>query len=167
MTSVIVCMGVSATGKTSVAHDLSKRLGWAFEEGDHHHPQANIEKMQSGTPLTDHDRWPWLRELADIAARHERNSDPLVMTCSALKRSYRDVLRSGTSDRQMFFVHLHADYDILRERMSHRTKHFMPTSLLDDQFATLEPLEPDEYGALVDVSGSLDDTVDAAMAVLP
>ncbi|QWC85791.1 gluconokinase [Nocardioidaceae bacterium] len=163
---VVVCMGVSATGKTSVAARLAEQLGWAFEEGDDHHPQANIDLMEAGTPLVDEDRWPWLEELARIAAASVEEGRDLVLTCSALKRSYRDVLRSRVPAGAMFFVHLAGAPDLLRARMQQRTKHFMPTSLLDDQLATLEPLGQDERGAVVDVAPSLEEVADAAYAAV-
>ena len=161
---LVVVMGVSATGKTAVGERLAGELGVDFLEGDSFHPQANIEKMSSGVPLTDEDRLPWLKALADEIGRHAKEGRSAVVTCSALRRSYRDLLRSGTPD--LFFVHLHAPFDVLEKRMAHRTKHFMPTSLLHSQFDTLEPLQDDESGALVDVSPPLDEVVaDAVHAV--
>ena len=155
----VVAMGVTATGKTSVAERLAKELGLHFSEGDDLHPQANIDKMSAGTPLDDDDRRPWLQAIADLIADQHRAGTSAVVTCSALKRSYRDILRSGLVDSDIFFVHLHADFDVLFERMSQRTKHFMPPSLLQSQFDTLEPLEDDESGVLVDVAPPLDAVV--------
>src|SRR5690348_3121999 len=159
-------MGVSATGKTAVGERLAERLGVDFLEGDSLHPEANIEKMSSGIPLTDDDRWPWLRAIADLIAEHRRRGRSMVVTCSALRRSYRDMLRSGAPEEDLFFLHLHAPFDVLEKRMAHRTKHFMPTSLLQSQFDTLEPLDDDELGAEVDVSPPLDEVVDEAEAAI-
>lgn len=162
----VVAMGVSATGKTSVARGLTPRLGFAFVEGDDLHPESNIAKMEAGTPLTDEDRWPWLEAIAEIIAGHRARGESVIATCSALRRSYRDVLRGAVPDGEVFFLHLHADFDVLLDRMSERQKHFMPTSLLQSQFDTLEPLQPDELGAVVDVAPPLDDVVDASEKVV-
>ena len=163
---VIVVMGVSGTGKSSVATLLAERLDLGFVEGDERHPDSNIAKMSEGIPLTDADRWPWLETLADLARQRYDAGHSLVLTCSALKRSYRDVLRSGVPDGRMFFVHLHADQDVLAARMEHRTKHFMPASLLASQLETLEPLEDDELGAVVDVTPPLEAVTDAVEVAL-
>ncbi len=156
----IVVMGVSATGKTTVGEGLAEELGCEFIEGDELHPSANIAKMSAGIPLTDEDRWPWLQAIADLVAVREHEGTSTVVTCSALKKSYRDVLRDAAPT---FFVHLEAPFEVLQERMSHRTKHFMPTTLLRSQFDTLEPLEDDEAGAAVDVSPPLDEVVEEAV----
>ena len=156
----IVVMGVSATGKTSVAVPLAEELGCEFFEGDDLHPRQNIEKMSHGIALTDEDRWPWLQAIAELVAVRDHEGISTVVTCSALKRSYRDVLRDAAPT---FFVHLDAPFDVLQDRMQHRTKHFMPGSLLTSQFATLEPLGPDEDGAVVDVSPPIDEVVEEAV----
>lgn len=153
-------MGVSATGKSSVAVALADRLELEFVEGDDLHPQANIDKMSAGTPLNDEDRLPWLQAIAEVIAAKDAAGVSTVVTCSALRRSYRDILRSGGCD--LFFMHLHADFDVLLERMGTRSKHFMPSSLLESQFDTLEPLEPDEAGVLIDVRPPLEEVLDAA-----
>ena len=163
---VVVVMGVSGTGKSSVATRLAERLDLGFVEGDEHHPEGNIAKMREGIALSDEDRWPWLEALADVARRRFEEGHSLVLTCSALRRSYRDVLRSGVPDGRMFFVHLHADLAVLTARMEQRTKHFMPTSLLASQLETLEPLEDDELGAVIDVAPPIDVVADAAAAAL-
>ena len=154
-------MGVSGTGKTSVGRAVAEQLGAVFVEGDEHHPEANIAKMSSGIPLNDDDRRPWLETLArkirDLEAEGERS----VTACSALRRIYRGWLRQGHPD--LYFVHLHTDYDVLLERMQKR-EHFMPPSLLQSQFDTLEMLEADEAGLVVDVRVSLDEVVREAMA---
>ncbi|MCD6639331.1 MAG: gluconokinase [Nocardioides sp.] len=152
----VVFMGVSGTGKSAVGRPVSEALGLTFAEGDDFHPRANIDKMSSGVPLTDEDRWPWLRELADWTARHAAAGKGTGVACSALRRVYRDVLREGDPDT--VFVHLAGTADVILERMGSR-EHFMPASLLDSQFATLEDLEPDEDGIVVDISRPLDDLV--------
>ena len=159
-------MGVSGTGKSSVAAVLAERLDLALVEGDEHHPESNIARMRDGIPLTDEDRRPWLETLADLARQRFEAGHSLVLTCSALKRSYRDVLRTGVPDGRMFFVHLHAELEVLAARMEQRTKHFMPTSLLASQLETLEPLEDDELGAVIDVAPPIDEVAAAAVAAL-
>ena len=161
----VVVMGVSGSGKTTVAKELARRRGWEYAEGDDFHPAHNVEKMRAGIPLTDEDRAPWLRALAEWIGEHERSGRSVVLTCSALKRSYRDILRNGHPS--VWFAHVSADPQVLRERVEHRTNHYMPASLLDSQLATLEPLQPDEPGATVDAAGSPDDVVDEVLAVLP
>jgi gluconokinase len=156
----VVVMGVSATGKTAVGIPLADELGCEFVEGDDLHPRRNIEKMSQGIPLTDEDRWPWLQAIAEMVAVKDHEGVSTVVTCSALKRSYRDVLRDAAPT---FFVHLHAPFEVLQDRMQHRTKHFMPTTLLESQFETLEPLGDDEAGAVVDVSPPLDEVVEEAV----
>lgn len=163
---VVVVMGVSGTGKTSVGERLAAELGWEFVEGDAHHPQANIDKMTAGVPLTDDDRMPWLRALAELVGGKYAAGGSVVLTCSALRRSYRDTLRTGVPRGAMFFVHLHASFEVLEQRMRLRTKHFMPVSLLHSQLDTLEPLGPDEPGLLVDVTPGLDEVVSTARAAL-
>jgi len=153
-------MGVSATGKTSVGELLAEELGCEFVEGDSLHPRRNIEKMEAGTPLTDEDRWPWLQAIADLVAVRDHEGTSTVVTCSALKRKYRDILRDAAPT---FFVHLDAPFQVLEARMQQRTKHFMPTSLLRSQFDTLEPLDEDESGAVVDVSPPIDEVVEEAV----
>ena len=155
----LVVMGVSGTGKTSVASLLAQRLGMVFVEGDALHPPANVASMSAGRPLTDADRAPWLAALAAEVGRHEAAGAPTVLTCSALRRRYRDVLRGTDTPGRRLFVHLEADPVLLRERMEQR-EHFMPASLLDSQLATLEPLEADEAGWGVDVAAPLEVVVD-------
>ncbi|GAA1166331.1 gluconokinase [Ornithinimicrobium humiphilum] len=145
----LVVMGVSGCGKSTVAQALRQRLGWELAEGDDFHPQANIDKMASGRPLMDEDRWPWLRILAGWTSERDERGESTILSCSALRRSYRDLLREGGAGT--FFVHLHGDKGILLERMEER-EHFMPPSLLESQLDTLEMLEPDEPGVLVDIA---------------
>ena len=146
---VLVFMGVSGCGKSTVAALLAGRLGWPFEEGDALHPQANVDKMRAGEPLTDGDRLPWLEHVADwIDARLDAGENGII-TCSALKRSYRDLL--DRRHRGVVFVYLAGDRETILERITTRGGHFMPPSLLDSQFATLEEPGPDEPAIRVDV----------------
>ncbi len=155
----VVVMGVSSTGKSTVARRLADDLGVEFIEGDDHHPEGNLRKMSQGTPLTDADRLPWLKAIGDLVAERHAEGVSTVLTCSALRRSYRDILRAAVPASETFFLLLHAPFEVLEERMRSRERHFMPTSLLQSQFDTLEPLQPDEVGAVVDVSPSIDEVV--------
>src|SRR5580698_10478573 len=137
-------MGVSGTGKSTIARLLAEDLGWASAEGDDFHSAANVAKMHAGHPLTDEDRLPWLKAIADWIGVREAAGDGGVVTCSALKRSYRDLLRAGHPDVR--FICLIGSHDLLEQRLEHRAGHFMPASLLDSQLDTLEPLQPDEPG---------------------
>jgi gluconokinase len=162
----IVVMGVASTGKTVVARRLAGEFGIEYVEGDDYHPQANIEKMATGIPLTDADRLPWLAALADLIERSHNGGKSSIVTCSALRRSYRDILRGTMTAHSVFFVHLNAGFDLLHARMLLRTGHFMPTALLKSQLDTLEPLAVDEDGAAIDISPPLDLVVaQAAMAI--
>ena len=162
--TAVVVMGVSGSGKTTVARQLARRLGWEFAEGDEHHPPANVEKMRAGTALTDADREPWLRGLAAWIAERERSGASCVLTCSALRRSYRELLRQG--NESVFFAHVDVPEAVLAERLAARTGHYMPPSLLGSQLATLEPLEDDEPGLTVPGTGSADEVVDDILDVL-
>ncbi len=159
---VVVIMGVAGTGKTTVGPLLADRLGVPYAEGDDFHPPANIEKMSAGTPLTDDDRWPWLDAIGAWA--DGRAGKGGVVSSSALKRSYRDRLRAAAPEA--VFVHLTGDRKLIEDRMSHRQGHFMPTALLDSQFATLQPLGADEAGVAVDVAGSPEEIADRAVEAL-
>ncbi|MCP8711306.1 gluconokinase [Streptomyces thermocarboxydus] len=159
---VVVVMGVAGTGKTTIGPLLAARLGVPYAEGDDFHPQSNIAKMSAGTPLTDDDRWPWLDAIGDWA--QGRAGLGGVVSCSALKRSYRDRLRAVAPG--VIFVHLTGDRALIEDRMSHRQGHFMPTALLDSQFATLQPLEPDEAGVAVSVTGSPEEITGRAATAL-
>jgi len=160
----VVVMGVAGTGKSTVAQALAGELDLVLTEGDDHHPKANIEKMSSGVPLDDDDRAPWLAKLAAWTDERHAEDRSTVLTCSALRRAYRDVLREGAPESTLF-VHLAGSKDVLSERMEERD-HFMPASLLDSQFDTLEPLEPDEDGEVVDVDRALDVVVRDAVALV-
>jgi gluconokinase len=146
----VVVMGVSGSGKTTVAKKLAKQLAWPYAEGDDFHPEANVTKMAAGKPLDDEDRWPWLRSIAAWMSAQAADRRSTVVTCSALRRAYRDVLREA--DGRVRFVYLSGDLELIGERISYRKGHFMPMSLLTSQFETLEPLEPDEDGFAVDVA---------------
>ena len=163
-TTTIVVMGVSGSGKSTVAATLVDRLGWQFAEGDDFHPPANVEKMRAGHPLDDEDRWPWLQSLADWIGEHERAGRSVIVTCSALKRSYRDLLRRGHPS--IWFAHVTADPALIRDRVQHRTGHYMPASLLDSQLATLEPLEDDEPGEPVSGAGPPESVAAELLAAL-
>lgn len=159
--TVIVVMGVAGSGKTTVGQDLAGRLGVEYAEADRFHPPANIEKMSAGHPLTDEDRWPWLRAIARWI--HEHQAIGGVVSSSALKRGYRDVLRSGGD---VWFLHLDGPRELLAQRMLGRSGHFMPVSLLDSQLADLEPLSSDERGYAADITLPPGDIVDAALTAL-
>ena len=161
----VVVMGVTATGKSAVGTRLAARLDMVYVEGDELHPEANIAKMAAGEPLTDDDRRPWLETLAGMLADNREAGVATVLGCSALRRSYRDILRGSMPSDAVGFVHLTASFDVLRERMEHR-EHFMPASLLQSQFDTLEPLDDDERGVQLDVDAPLEDVVDAAAAAV-
>lgn len=153
----LVVMGVAGSGKTTIAAELGRRLGVRVEDADDHHPPENVEKMAAGVPLTDADRAPWLRTLRDLLAA----ADDIVVTCSALKRSYRDVLREGGDIR---FVMLDVDPATVRRRVAERTDHFMGTGMVDGQFATLEPPTDDEVDVtIVDGTGSVTSIVDRVL----
>jgi gluconokinase len=160
----VVVMGVTGSGKTTVATEVARRLGWEFTEGDDHHPPANVEKMRAGTPLDDDDRRPWLQELAAWIGAHEAEGRSCVLTCSALKRRYRDLLRDGHPS--VWFAHVSGPQELITERVTARQGHYMPPSLVPSQFATLEPLGDDEPGRLVPASGSPEQVVDDLLADL-
>jgi len=141
-------MGAAGSGKTTVSTTLSEHLGWIAAEADEFHPAANIAAMTAGVPLTDEDRWPWLESIRGWMTTQARNGRSTVIACSALKRSYREVL-SGAEGRVQF-VHLDGSPRVLSERMVSRRGHWMPVSLLPSQLAALEPLEPDDDGLTVD-----------------
>ncbi len=162
--TTIVVMGVSGSGKSTVAAGLVHRLGWDFAEGDDFHPRANVEKMRAGHPLDDEDRWPWLRTLAAWIGEHEQAGRSAVVTCSALRRAYRDLLRDGHPS--VWFAHVAADTQLIRERIERRTGHYMPAALLESQLATLEPLQPDEPGVRVSVARAADEVVDELLTEL-
>ncbi|PHP53090.1 gluconokinase [Actinomyces ruminis] len=160
----LVLMGVAGCGKTTAAANLHAALGWPVAEADDFHPQANIDKMSQGVPLTDADRRLWLESLRDWMSEQAAAGRKTIVTCSALKRIYRDLL--SQADGRVFFIHLVAQQDELRERMEHRAGHFMPPSLLPSQFATLEPLADDEDGVTVVSRATPEETFEAILAAL-
>ncbi|QHO90267.1 gluconate kinase [Actinomyces sp. 432] len=160
----LVIMGVAGCGKTTAAANLHRALGWPVAEADDFHPQANIDKMSSGIPLDDDDRRPWLESLRDWMSEQAASGTKTIVTCSALKRAYRDLL--SQADGRVFFIHLVAEQEELRERMERRAGHFMPPALLPSQFATLEPLEDDEDGITVVSRATPEATFEAILAAL-
>ena len=159
-----VIMGVSGSGKTTLAMLLEDRLGWQYAEADDFHPPANIAKMSAGTPLTDEDRWPWLEAMRDWLSEQTRAGRSSVVTCSALKRSYRDLLRDA--EGRIRFLHLTAPPEVLGERLEHRAGHFMPATLLPSQLSTLEPLGAEEDGVVITVDEPPHVIADRAIAAL-
>ena len=158
----VIIMGVAGCGKSSVGAGLAQALGATYEDGDDLHPQANIDKMSAGIPLDDEDRAPWL-DL--IGQRLKAAQSPLMIGCSALKRSYRDRIRAAAQN-EIWFLHLSGTRAVIEARMSQRKGHFMPVSLLDSQFAALQPLEPDEQGQAVDINQTLVQVIAASGAAL-
>jgi gluconokinase len=150
LTRHVVVMGVSGCGKTTVALGIAQATGLLFAEADDFHTRANVEKMRAGVPLDDEDRWPWLHDLAAWMGERASEGRSTVIACSALRRAYRDVLSEGPPS--VDFVHLDGSIEVIRERLSTREGHYMPASLLDSQVATLERLEPDERGIVLDLS---------------
>lgn len=160
MASPVVVMGVSGSGKSTVGAALAQRLRVPFADGDDFHPAANIAKMTAGQPLDDQDRYPWLEAIGEWLAQHCAGGG--VMSCSALKRKYRDQLRRHCA--RIEFVHLEGTPEVIGKRQASRPGHFMPAALLASQFDTLEPLEPDERGVGIDVDQSIDAIVDTYVA---
>lgn len=160
----LVIMGVSGSGKTTIATALSERLGWVYAEADEFHSRENISKMTQGIALTDDDRYPWLDAIAQWISDKSANGESTIVTCSALKRSYRDVLAAADGDVR--FVHLLGDVELIRSRMKTRTGHFMPESLLPSQISTLEVLQANEHGLTVENVGTPMEVTDRIMAEL-
>ncbi|TAM68327.1 MAG: gluconokinase [Microbacteriaceae bacterium] len=157
---LVVAMGVSGAGKSTIGALVADALGVAFVDGDALHPLANVQKMAAGTPLTDDDRWPWLAKVGRALADAEGNG--LVVACSALKRAYRDAILAEASTA--IFLLLSGSREVLSRRLEGRSGHFMPASLLDSQLATLEPLQSDERSVIVDIDAPVDQVVAAAVA---
>jgi carbohydrate kinase (thermoresistant glucokinase family) len=160
----IITMGVSGSGKTTVAEALAKRLGWSFVDGDAFHPPANVEKMRGGTPLTDDDRWPWLKAIAAEIARHRAANDRVVVACSALKRAYRDVLVDGHSD--VLIVYMKGSRELIMRRLAPRQGHYFPASLLDSQFAALEEPDARERALTIDIDQDINAIIDEIVVAL-
>jgi carbohydrate kinase (thermoresistant glucokinase family) len=154
----LILMGVSGSGKSTIAIPLAKRLGWMFKDGDDFHSPGNIEKMRAGHPLTDDDRWPWLHAIAAEIARDRARGASVVIACSALKRAYRDVLVAGHDDVRI--VYLKGDRALIGGRLAKRKGHFMPAGLLDSQFGTLEEPGREEHPIVVDISLPVEKTID-------
>jgi gluconokinase len=154
----LVVMGVSGSGKSTIAERLAARLGWRFEDGDKYHPPANVAKMSAGHPLTDEDRWPWLQAIADEIDRVCKAGQRAVIACSALKRTYREILVHGRNDVRIVF--LNGTQDLIAERLAARKGHFMPPGLLTSQFRTLEPPQLNERPITVSIDASVEAIVD-------
>ena len=160
----LVLMGVSGSGKSTIAEALAERIGWRCEDGDKFHPASNVAKMSAGQPLTDEDRWPWLKAIADEIDRLCGKDQPTVFACSALKRAYREVLVHGRDDVRIVF--LDGTQALIAKRLAARKGHFMPADLLDSQFRTLEPPAPDEGAVTVSIDGPVNAIVDEIISKL-
>jgi gluconokinase/6-phosphogluconolactonase len=162
--SALVIMGVSGSGKSTIGEALSQRLGWHYEDGDSFHPPANVAKMSAGQPLTDEDRWPWLKAIAAEIERCRQAGEHIIIACSALKKAYRDILVHGRNDIRM--VYLNGSHALVADRLGHRKGHFMPPGLLDSQFATLEPPSPEERPITVSIDAPIEVIVDRVLEQL-
>jgi gluconokinase len=154
----LIVMGVSGSGKSTVAEKLAQRLSWSYEDGDTFHPASNVAKMSAGHPLTDEDRWPWLQAIADEIDRVCKAGEHAVIACSALKRAYRDILVHGRHDVRI--VYLEGTQQLIADRLAARQHHFMPPDLLASQFATLEPPDNPENPVTVSIDAPVDAIVD-------
>ena len=154
----LVVMGVSGSGKSTIADILAERIGWTFEDGDKFHPASNVAQMHAGQPLTDEDRWPWLRAIAAEINRACAAGEHLVIACSALKRAYRDILVQGRKDVRIVF--LDGSQQLIASRLAKRKGHFMPPDLLPSQFRTLEPPGSDENPVTVSIDASIEAVID-------
>lgn len=162
--TAVIVMGVSGSGKSTIGMGLARSLGWDFRDGDAFHPAANVAKMKSGAPLTDDDRGPWLDTIAAHVAKLEGEGGHVVIACSALKRAYRDRLRA--SGAHLRFVHLAGSFELIDGRMKARRDHFMPASLLESQFATLEDPTADENVLRVTIEAGPEAIIAEALARL-
>jgi gluconokinase len=160
----IIVMGVSGSGKSTIGALVAGSLGVPFIDGDSLHPQSNVEKMAGGLPLNDDDRWPWLAAVGNTLADAARQGTGMVIACSALRRAYRDAIRTSAPGTR--FVHLAGARDVLASRVEGRSDHFMPAALLDSQLATVEPLEDDEPGMVIDIDQPVTAIVAAATGAL-
>lgn len=154
----LVLMGVSGSGKSTIGEALGARLGWRYEDGDAFHPASNVAKMSTGHPLTDEDRWPWLRAIAAEIDSVCRSGQRVVMACSALRRVYRDILVHGRNDIKI--VYLQGSQQLIGARLRNRKGHFMPPDLLTSQFKTLEPPASDEHAIIVSIDAPVEVIVD-------
>lgn len=155
-------MGVAGCGKSTVGKALANKFGWEFIEGDDLHSADNIEKMSRGEPLTDEDRRPWLTQIGE---HFHKSSQDLVISCSALRRSYRQFIQQS-AHAPVFYLHLHTDQSVIADRMAAREDHFMPASLLDSQYQTLELLDADENGQMIDIADSVEQVISNAIQVV-
>ena len=154
----LIVMGVSGAGKSTIGEKLAERLGWKFEDGDRFHPPSNVAKMSAGQPLTDEDRRPWLRAIADEIAGVCEAAGHVVIASSALKRAYRDILVNGRPDVRI--IYLDGPQELIASRLALRKNHFMPPGLLESQFRTLEPPDASENPVTVSIDGSVETVVD-------
>ena len=154
----LILMGVSGSGKTTIGEQLARRIGWRYEDADTFHPASNVAKMSAGQPLTDEDRWPWLRAIADEIDRASDAGERIVIGCSALRRVYRDALVHGRCDTRI--VYLDGTQALIAERLGQRKGHFMPPGLLTSQFETLEPPTPDEHAVTVSIDAPVETVVE-------
>lgn len=164
-TRLVVVMGVSGAGKTTIGEKLAAELELPFIDADNFHPRANVEKMRSGQPLDDGDRWPWLEIVANAMRNTADTKGRVICACSALRRDYRDFMVEKAGE-PILFILLHGDKQVIAERQANRPGHFMPSALLDSQFATLEHFEADEMGITLDVAQSVDELVAEAAGYL-
>ena len=162
--TIVVVMGVSGSGKTTVAAGVAAAFGWTLLEGDSFHPAANVAKMKAGIPLTDEDRWPWLRAIAAREDELRAAGQSAAVACSALKRAYRDILIGDRSDTSLLY--LRGTTALIAERMRLRKGHFMPPALLESQFAALEEPEPDEHPIIVNIAGPAEAVIGVAIRQL-
>jgi gluconokinase len=160
----LVVMGVSGSGKSTVADRLASRIGWRYEDADTFHPPSNVAKMHAGHPLTDEDRWPWLQAIADEIDRTCGVSERAVIACSALKRTYRDILVHGRDDVRLVF--LDGTQEVIAARLAARKDHFMPPELLASQFTTLEPPTPDERPIIATIDRSIEAIIEDIVSQL-
>jgi gluconokinase len=160
----LIVMGVSGSGKSTIAGRLAERLHWTCEDGDRFHPKTNVEKMSAGRPLTDEDRQPWLQAIADEIDLVCRRGERAVFACSALKRSYRDILVHGRDDVRI--IYLKGSFELVAERLALRKGHFMPPTLLESQFKTLEPPGAHEDPIVADIAPPVEEIVDHIVAQL-
>ncbi|OCI96699.1 gluconokinase [Rhizobium sp. AC27/96] len=161
----LIVMGVSGSGKTSIGEGVAARLGVHFIEGDALHPAANVEKMSKGIPLTDEDRWPWLEKIGQEIAASLSKGEGIAVSCSALKRTYRERLRAAAGGH-LYFVYLDGSKELLTKRMGERKGHFMPASLLESQLQTLEVPTGEPGVVTIDIDDTIDGIVDASIKAL-
>jgi gluconokinase len=160
----MIVMGVSGSGKSTIADKLAERLNWTYEDGDRFHPASNVAKMSAGLPLTDEDRWPWLQAIADEIDRVCKAGERAVIACSALKRAYREVLVHGRNDVRI--IYLNGTQQLIADRLAARKGHFMPPGLLASQFKTLEPPDKRENPVTVSIDASVEAIVDDIISQL-